>query len=178
MGLVYNDSSKSKWKNWPLAAVFLMCAGILAIIFLVLVIFSGRETVRLIKLTKNSPQQIAVIKINQQEIKAEIAATFKQQYQGLSNRESLCGDCGMLFNFSDSGPRSFVMRNMNFPLDIIFIDNGVIKNIAAQLEPEKENPQNIYESNGPVNQVLEVNGGYCDKYNIQPGDRVDIDFER
>ncbi len=117
----------------------------------------------------------AALKINQQEIKVEIASTLKQQYRGLSGRKSICAACGMLFNFSDSGVRSFVMRDMEFSLDMIFIENGIIKNIAANLEPEGNNPTHIYESDGPADQVLEVNGGYCQKYNIKPGDRIQLE---
>ncbi|MDP2944512.1 MAG: DUF192 domain-containing protein, partial [bacterium] len=64
---------------------------------------------------------------------------------------------------------------MEFPLDIIFIEGGIIKNIAANLEPEGNNPTRIYESDGPADQVLEVNGGYCQKYNIRPGDKVSLE---
>lgn len=110
--------------------------------------------------------------INQREITIETAVTPEQQYQGLSGREAICADCGMLFDFSESGPKTFVMRNMRFPLDIIFIDNGVIKNIAANLEPEDSAPRNFYESTGAADQVLEVNGGYCAKYDIKPGDKI------
>lgn len=117
-------------------------------------------------------EQRIIVKIGQQEIKAEVASTPARHYQGLSGREAICADCGMLFDFSDYGPKSFVMRNMKFPLDIIFIDDGIIRNIAANLQPEGANPQRIYESGGAANQVLEVNGGYCEKYNIKPGDKI------
>jgi hypothetical protein len=110
--------------------------------------------------------------INQQKIKVEIASTFSQHYQGLSGRASLCADCGLLFNFTDSEQKSFVMRNMNFPLDIIFINQGVVQNIAENLEPEGNDPQHVYRSAGEADQVLEVNGGYCEKYNIRAGDKV------
>ena len=113
-----------------------------------------------------------IVKVNGQEINVEIASTPEQQYQGLSDRREICAACGLLFVFPDAGIKSFVMRNMNFPLDIIFIDNGTIKNIAANLKPEGSEPKNIYESAGAANQVLEVNGGYCEKYNIKPGDKI------
>ena len=61
------------------------------------------------------------VRINQHLIKTEIARTPYQFYQGLSKRARICVDCGMLFVFSDFDERTFVMRDMNFPLDIIFI---------------------------------------------------------
>lgn len=122
-------------------------------------------------------QETALVAINQQKIKVEIAATFDQHYRGLSGRAALCADCGLLFNFTDSGQKSFVMRNMNFPLDIIFINRGVIQNIAENLEPEGNDPQHIYRSAGAADQVLEVNGGYCEKYNIRAGDKIFLSNE-
>lgn len=119
-----------------------------------------------------APMRTATVMINGQNLSVEVAETDTARYQGLSGRESLCSDCGMLFNFSDSGQPSFVMRDMLFPLDIIFISQGVVKNIAAQLQPEGSDPKNIYRSSGLVDQVLEVNGGYCDKYDIKPGDSL------
>lgn len=114
------------------------------------------------------------IEINDRIIKVEIADTAELRYRGLSERKSLCEDCGMLFIFPDKAARTFVMRNMNFPLDIIWIDGDEIKKISKNLPPEGENPAIIYSSEFPVNYVLEVNGGYTDKNAIFTGDKVVI----
>jgi len=112
------------------------------------------------------------VKINSQEIKVEIADTAEEQYQGLSFRKSLCADCGMLFKFKEKSEKTFVMRNMNFPLDIIFIDENKIIKIEKNLKPEGESPKKLYLSGEPVNYVLEVNGGYADKFGIKTGDKI------
>jgi len=125
--------------------------------------------------TKKEERQISTIKINEQIIKAEVASSALDQYLGLSNRTSLCADCGMLFIFPDKQEREFVMRNMNFPLDIIFLSDGKIINIAANLKPEGDNPTARYKSLTPANQVLELNGGYSEKYGLQAGDTVIYD---
>lgn len=166
---------KTKPNNLQRLTVALMIlSALVAILMAIFLIVNGKWS-GLTVVQADDRGQHAVIKINQQEIKVEIASTLKQQYRGLSGRKSICADCGMLFNFSDSGVRAFVMRDMKFPLDIIFIENGIIRNIAANLEPEGNNPMRIYESDGPANQVLEVNGGYCQKYNIRPGDRIQLE---
>jgi hypothetical protein len=112
------------------------------------------------------------IKIGSQKIKAEIVTTPLAAYRGLSNRPTLGADEGMLFNFIDKQEREFVMREMNFPLDIIFIADDRIIKIAANLPPEGNDVVNIYSSGGPVNQVLEVNGGYCREKGINVGDQI------
>lgn len=166
---------KAKPKNLNfLTAVLMVSGGLITVLMIAFLIVSGNDFSSRTAQANNKPDQYSVIKIGRQEMKVEIASTFKQQYQGLSDRQAICADCGMLFVFSDSDKKSFVMRNMEFPLDMIFIDNGVIKNIAADLEPEGDDPKNIYESDGESDQVLEVNGGYCQRHNIKPGDRVSI----
>lgn len=110
--------------------------------------------------------------IGNQKISVEIVRSPWQQYRGLSFRESLPPENGMLFLFPDKQARDFVMRQMRFPLDIIFIEDNKIQSIAADLEPEGASPQKIYSSSGPVDAVLELNGGYCARHNIKIGDLV------
>lgn len=114
------------------------------------------------------------IEIKGYNIKAEVTSDSWRQHQGLSNRDSLCADCGMLFIFPDKQIRKFVMRNMKFPLDIIFILDNKIINIAENLAPEGASPINIYASTVPVNNVLEITAGYAQKNGIKVGDTVNI----
>jgi uncharacterized membrane protein (UPF0127 family) len=80
----------------------------------------------------------------------------------------------MLFVFSDSSERSFVMRNMRFPLDIIFINNNVVTKIYRDLPPEGNDPKNIYSSDGPADMVLELNAGEANRLNLQEGEEINI----
>jgi hypothetical protein len=118
-------------------------------------------------------QRETYVSINKNvKITVELAKTSSEQYQGLSDRESLCQNCGMLFAWPEKGIRDFVMRNMNFPLDIIFIANQKIVKIESNLFPEGDTPQTNYSSEVPVDHVLEVNGGLTDRYGIGVGDEV------
>ncbi|HBA36916.1 TPA: hypothetical protein DCZ15_03515 [Candidatus Falkowbacteria bacterium] len=110
--------------------------------------------------------------IKGREIQVGIVSGPREQYRGLSGRTSLCPDCGLLFVFPDKQKKEFVMRDMLFPLDIIFIADGEIIKIVAEAEPESIRPFKLYESGGPVNRVLEVNAGYCAQHGIKVGDRV------
>jgi uncharacterized membrane protein (UPF0127 family) len=112
------------------------------------------------------------LKVNGQKINIEIAENDQQWYQGLSDRDSLGADSGMYFIFPAKNKLDFVMRNMRFPLDIIFINDDKILNIAENLAPEGSETKNIYSSVGEANRVLEVNAGYCKKYGIKAGDLI------
>ena len=118
-------------------------------------------------------QSIApAVEINNIVIPVELANIPEKYIQGLSDSEELIG--GMLFLFDERQVRNFWMKNMNFPIDIIWIDNGKIVNISKNLLPEGEKPQKTYNSIYPVNYVLEVIAGFCDENNILIGDNVKI----
>ncbi|MCK4540362.1 DUF192 domain-containing protein [Candidatus Parcubacteria bacterium] len=122
---------------------------------------------------KEQDQSIApAVQINDIIIPVELADTQKKHIQGLSDKKELIG--GMLFLFDNKQVRNFWMKNMNFPIDIIWIGDGEIINISPDLQPEGENPKKIYSSIYPVNYVLEVNAGFCEKNNILIGDKVEI----
>lgn len=112
------------------------------------------------------------IKINNHKINIEIADTPEEQYRGLSERENLCENCGMLFQFPDKRKVDFVMRDMKFDLDIIWISDNKIIKIDKNLPAEGSEPKNIYNSDSLINQVLEVNAGFCDQNNIKTGDLI------
>ncbi|MFP4514658.1 MAG: DUF192 domain-containing protein [Parcubacteria group bacterium] len=105
---------------------------------------------------------------------AEIADSSAEHYNGLSNRNYLCGNCAMLFVFEDNTERSFVMREMMMPIDIVFINNNMVIDIHKDLKPEGKDYDNYYKSAGAVDMALEINANYSDKYNIKVGDKVII----
>ena len=121
------------------------------------------------------PPQTTII-INGQKITAELATTPSQRYQGLSGRQKICETCGLLFVFNTREVQTFVMRDMLFPLDIVFINDNKVVKIDPILLPEGANPQALYSSEVPVNYVLELNSGFTDKYNINIGDTVEYNF--
>ncbi|OGF27832.1 hypothetical protein A2331_07040 [Candidatus Falkowbacteria bacterium RIFOXYB2_FULL_34_18] len=112
------------------------------------------------------------IVINDITIPVELAVDQEKQWQGLSKREFLKETDGMLFVFPRKQIRSFWMKDMNFPLDIIWISDNKIIKIDKDLQPEGENPKNKYQTIQRVDKVLEVNSGFTDKYKIKAGDEV------
>lgn len=80
---------------------------------------------------------IEKIKIHDKEYKVEIAESSKDKEKGLSNRDSLDKDKGMLFDFSDEiDTVSFWMKDTTIPLDIIFIDEDLEVIKVGKGEPE------------------------------------------
>lgn len=100
----------------------------------------------------------------------ELALSPEQQEQGLMFRRSLAANAGMLFDFGDTRPATFWMKNTLIPLDMLFIAaDGHIADIHERAVPLSEA---TIESKVPVRAVLELNGGTVSRLRIHLGDVV------
>ncbi len=107
-------------------------------------------------------------------IKVDIADTIGKQRQGLSGRPSMPQDQGMYFPMGTPARYSFWMKDMHFPLDIIWIRMGKIvdinQNVPYPLEgetPVTVQPKELADS------VLEVNAGFTEKQGVKIGDSIE-----
>jgi uncharacterized membrane protein (UPF0127 family) len=110
-------------------------------------------------------------------INVEVANTPESRAKGLSDRDKLGSNDGMLFVMHEKRYHTFWMNGMKFPIDIIWIrDNKIIdltKNVPIPTDP-KDIP--VYRPKTEVDKVLEVTAGYIDANNIAIGDEVGIDY--
>jgi len=103
----------------------------------------------------------------------EIADTEKERRQGLSERVSLSVGYGLLFIHETRETPSYWMKDMFFPIDIIWIDDGEVIGLTQNAEPE--NPaRTFYTPPSPVTHVLEVNAGFIEQRGISVGNTIDI----
>ncbi|MFN9175542.1 MAG: DUF192 domain-containing protein, partial [Synechocystis sp.] len=101
----------------------------------------------------------AKVTIGSTDILLEVATTPEEQAQGLMFRTQLPGDQGMLFNFEEPRVARFWMKNTLIPLDIIFLRQGRVKHILANVPPCKADPCPVYGPLTEVDQVLELKAG-------------------
>jgi len=105
-------------------------------------------------------------------ILVEIPETTEEQSFGLMNRDPITYDQGMLFIFSQSEVANFWMKNVNFPLDMIFIDSRqLILNIEKNTEPRSSY---LYKSKGLCKYVVEVLGGFCEEFKVEKKQKIEI----
>lgn len=120
--------------------------------------------------------------INGHTIKLEIADQPNEQMKGLSNRNSLADDVGMLFTFPQAGYQQFWMKDMKFPLDIIYLNGEKVVTIYDsipafnQVGNTKTPNLTIYTPTDPANNVLEINAGLAKKYDLKVGDTVKLNL--
>lgn len=115
-------------------------------------------------------------KIDGHSFKLLIAKTEKERQTGLSKYKSLPQDEAMVFIFDKSGNYSFWMKDMKFPIDIIFTNEGKIVTIYNNIPNPKNSSENlpIYSPTQSTNKVLEINAGLSKKYNFKVGEKVEF----
>ncbi len=106
-------------------------------------------------------------------IEIEVAGDKNTWSQGLSGRESLAENHGLFFVFPVKHVPQFWMKDMNFAIDMIWIDGKEIIDITASAPvPEPGSSLPTFSPSGQVDKVLEVPAGYAESHNIQIGDSV------
>ena len=112
--------------------------------------------------------------IDGRRLLVEIAATPDARACGLSNRQSLPQNQGMLFIYPAPQPLVFWMKDTLIPLSIAFIDKtGRIVSIQKMTPVQTETR---YRSPRPAPFALEVNQGWFEKQKIQVGSKVDLEI--
>ncbi|KKQ76000.1 MAG: hypothetical protein US97_C0027G0004 [Microgenomates group bacterium GW2011_GWF1_38_5] len=179
----------SKKKGSPLTLNHLLFLLLIVLFFGIITVYNYSKTNRgsgqfnsqiSTPTSQNDQDKLVEIQIGDRTVTAELANTDSLRQKGLSFRENLEADSGMLFIFEKPQTPFFWMKDMNFPLDIIWINENTIIDIDENVPfPEKNTPLNQlpkYTPKEQINYVLEINAGYTDKYGIEAGDVVIINF--
>ncbi len=107
------------------------------------------------------------------KISAMVVDTKESREEGLSGREGLSDGEGMLFDFGISGKFGFWMKDMLFPIDMIWINsNGIIVDIVENALPE-DYPK-TYINSPPASYVLEIGANKSRAYGLFLGSKVNI----
>ena len=107
----------------------------------------------------------------------ELAITPAERSQGLSGREVLPQGTGMLFIFEGDQHLAFWMPDMNFPLDMVWIDSGCRVVDATLNAPVPEPGQSLvdlprFSPGAPARFVLEINAGEFKAAELKPGEQA------
>lgn len=117
------------------------------------------------------------VELARKKINIQVADEPLERQLGLSGRESLGSSEGMLFSFDMPQSAGFWMKDMLFPIDIIWIRDGQVVDLSlnAQPEPGKMDTQlKIYRPKSQIDTVLELQAGWVTKNNLSIGDEVKI----
>jgi uncharacterized protein len=113
------------------------------------------------------------ISISNTTLRVGVADKFDERIRGLSGRKGLDKDEGLLFIFDKDEKYGIWMNEMNFIIDIIWLDrNGMVVHIEENISPNTY-PKVFY----PLidaKYVLEVNSGFTRERGVKLGDFVDL----
>lgn len=114
---------------------------------------------------------VGSVYLGEKVFKVEVADTSKLRTLGLSGHEPLSGDEGMFFVFEKEGVYGFWMKDMLFPIDIIWIDkNFIINHIESEVLPGTY--PKVFAPKEEALYVLELQSGEAKRSNIKIGDSV------
>ncbi len=119
------------------------------------------------------------IKIDGHVLEVQVADTEPRRVRGLMFQERLSYDQGMLFVFDEPKVHSLWMMNMQFSLDMIWLDaDGAVVHIERDVKPCKSAvelvtcPSQIPLT--PASYVLEVSSGFVERFGIDGGSRIEF----
>lgn len=116
-------------------------------------------------------QETKTLNIADAELLVEIAETQQARAKGLSGRDDLEDGRGMLFVFDEPDLYSMHMQDMNFSIDIIWLDEDrrvvdIISDVNPDTYPQTFSPRSA------ANYVLEVPAGFSEEYDLVRGSRA------
>lgn len=123
------------------------------------------------QVTNPCPEWAATrVQVGKQSFRIEVVATDATRERGLSRRANLPADAGMWFALPAPGMHGFWMKEMSFPIDLIWINADHVVLGAKRLEPCGPRNCPIHYPPSPAAYVLEVNAG---RFTGQAGDQAD-----
>lgn len=147
----------------------------LQILVLVALIFGGLAIYEEYKdRPEPATEKDTLITFNQKTpLRVMVADDVTERTMGLSGVEQLPETHGLLFVFDTLDQHGIWMKDMYFPIDIIWLDEtGQIVDIKSNATPDSY--PNIFRPTAPARFVIETNAHFADSFNIKPGDHVDL----
>lgn len=117
-------------------------------------------------------EQFFTMRIEKRPVPVLVAKTADERTRGLSGRNALPeGIQGMLFYFDREDYHGIWMKDMKFPIDIIWISKeGVIVSIDTSVLPDSY--PTTYRPKFPALYALETTARYAETFDIKVGDTV------
>lgn len=106
------------------------------------------------------------------DIKVKIANTKDLREYGLMSRQAIAIHSGMLFIYDENPSKNYWIKNIQFSLDLIFLDENqeIIKFIEKV--PETTNRCESFFVKEPYKYVLQINGGFLEQNEVDEDARI------
>lgn len=172
------DSAKTAWelnlKNLRITAVVAVAAAVLLTVFLT----RDSAPVQKPKVIANSRcgsyRSDKTVKVGSAEINAEVAQNTVQLEKGLGGRPCIEPDRGMLFVFSRPSHYAFWMKDMKFPIDMVWIGaDHKVAGLEVDVKPSTY-PDHFVNKDKPAQYVLELKANRTKELGLNIGSTVNF----
>lgn len=120
----------------------------------------------------------ARVKVDRAKLEVQVVGNDQSRSRGLAGTPSLDESHGMLFLFPSAQQPAIWMKGVQYPIDIIWINNGTVIEVTPNVPPVAAGTPDaampLYQPAGVVTQVLEVAAGWAARNNVQPGDPLRV----
>ena len=113
------------------------------------------------------------VTINGELLKLEIAQSPSAITRGLSGRKKMEEDEGMLFIMPNVETQTFWMKEMQFPLDIVFLREGRVVDLVTLQKPSLISIP-THQSKEMADMVLELNAGRATELKLEEGTKTTL----
>lgn len=138
--------------------------------FVLILLFAGKKGTKIASFTNTITEQ-AILNVDGKHLVANVANTPHERELGLSGTHFLNSGNGMFFVFDDAEEHGFWMKDMEFSIDIIWIDeNNQIVDMEENVSPDTY--PTVFTPDVPARFVLEVMAGWAAENDVEIGDTV------
>ncbi len=168
-----------------LVPIFIVITGALVFFFpqvRELVGIDSRETTPVGEVAYAEPLKYTdgTMLIGGEELQIAVADDNDRRITGLSRQENIESNQGLLFVFDRTGYHGIWMRDMNFPIDIIWLDENLeVVSIKKQADPSSFRTTRDAETFLPeraAKYVLETASGFADRVELQVGETTELNI--
>ncbi len=118
-------------------------------------------------------EQLSTMRIGATLVSVSVADTPAERIAGLSGTPALPADTVKLFVFESEGPQPIWMKDMRYPIDIMWVDSaGLVVHTETAVSPDTF-PQS-FASPVPARYVIEAESGFLAKHNVTVGTPVTL----
>lgn len=125
------------------------------------------------EISKTILYDIRAVVIAESTVVAKVADSDIKREKGLSNSEPIKDNEGMIFFFPKSEQHGIWMKEMNYPIDIIWVDQNYTV-IHTETDVQPSTYPKVFDAPKPSKYVIEVPVGFIKKGGIRIGDMMSI----
>jgi len=116
----------------------------------------------------------AKVRLGGQTIAVDVADDEAERKAGLGGRQSLDEGTGMLFIFDSNDRQGIWMKDMEFPIDVIWLSaDKKIVHIESDMQPDSYPA--VFRPDENARYVIEVPAGFAAKHHIHEGQQAEFD---